>query len=137
VNRRDLRALSTIRIGDAKALLDAGHFAGAYYLAGHSIECALKACVARQIHAGDFPDKKLAGEAFTHDLAKLVATAGLDVTFAADRKANSVLDVNWATVKDWTVDIRYDTTVTASRSLDFYAACVGRNGILPWVKRRW
>lgn len=44
---------------------------------GYAVECALKACVAKQVRRYDFPDKKLANEAFTHDLEKLVRVSGL------------------------------------------------------------
>jgi len=47
VNRRDLQALSRIRLTEAKALLRLGHYDGAYYLAGYAAECALKACIAK------------------------------------------------------------------------------------------
>jgi hypothetical protein len=42
VNRVDFQDLARIRLREAKALFDAGEFHGAYYLAGYSIECALK-----------------------------------------------------------------------------------------------
>lgn len=43
---------------------------------GYAIECALKSCVAKQVKRYDFPDKKIANEAFTHDLEKLMKVAG-------------------------------------------------------------
>ena len=52
-------------------LLKAGHFSGAYYLAGYSVECALKACIAKQTARYDFPDKSKANDSFVHDLKKL------------------------------------------------------------------
>jgi hypothetical protein len=94
MNRTELQAVAAMRIDEAKTLLDAGQFSGAYYLVGYSVECALKACVARQVRRGDFPDKRLANEAFTHDLEKLVAVAGLKQGFETDRRANPLLEVN-------------------------------------------
>lgn len=38
VNRQELQQLSRVRARDAKALLDAGNYAGAYYMAGYSLE---------------------------------------------------------------------------------------------------
>lgn len=137
MNRTDLQAVSATRIREAKTLLNAGHFSGAYYLVGYSVECALKACVARQVRSGDFPDKKLANLAFTHDLEQLVAIAGLKPAFEADRRANARLDVNWAIVKDWTVETRYRVGISSTQARDLYSACAGRNGVLPWVKKRW
>ena len=40
-----------------KALLDGGYPAGAYYLMGYAVECALKACIAKQTKRYDFPPK--------------------------------------------------------------------------------
>jgi HEPN domain-containing protein len=137
MNRTELQAVAAMRIDEAKTLLDAGNFSGAYYLVGYSVECALKACVARQVRRGDFPDKRLANEAFTHDLEKLVAVAGLKQGFETDRRANPSLEVNWAIVKDWTVATRYEVGISSAQARDLYSACVGRNGVLPWVKKRW
>jgi hypothetical protein len=45
VDRSQLRQLAADRILDAEHLLSGGRFSGAYYLAGYSVECALKACI--------------------------------------------------------------------------------------------
>jgi HEPN domain-containing protein len=58
VDRKDLQALSNVRLKEAKALLGAGLWDGAYYLAGYAVECALKACIAKQTQRYEFPDKK-------------------------------------------------------------------------------
>ena len=44
---------------------------------GYSIECALKACVAKLVKRHDFPEKGFANDAFTHDLEKLIRLTGL------------------------------------------------------------
>jgi HEPN domain-containing protein len=137
MNRADLKAISAMRIREAKVLLDAGQFSGSYYLAGYSIECALKACVARQVRSGDFPDKKLANLAFTHDLDQLVGLAGLKRSFETDRNANDRLDVNWAIVKDWNEEARYRLSIRSNLARDMYSACRGRNSVLAWVRKRW
>jgi hypothetical protein len=137
MNRSDLQVLSKLRIDEAEVLLAAGRDAGAYYLAGYAVECALKACVARQVKAGDFPDRQFANAAFTHDLVALVRASGLETVLDRDRRANPTLDVNWAVVKDWKVETRYKTSVAATQAKDMLGACSGRNGILAWVKKRW
>ncbi len=45
MNRATLQQLSDERIGDARALLAANQWLGAYSLAGYALECALKSCV--------------------------------------------------------------------------------------------
>jgi len=94
MNRNLCKKISRQRVYEARSLLDDGHWPGAYYLIGYSVECALKACVSKQVKRYDFPDKKLANEAFTHDLEKLVRVAGLAPTFDKDRKSNSSHNIN-------------------------------------------
>jgi len=138
MNRSTLQKLSNLRWREAAALLRAGHYAAAYYLIGYAVECALKACVAKQVKRYDFPDKRLAGEAFTHDLEKLVKVAGLEPELQKDLKANSLLELNWAVVKDWSEGARYELGITNAQARDLYSACTARrNGILAWIKKRW
>lgn len=40
MNRADLQTLSDLRLADGEALLQAGRFAGAYYMLGYAVECA-------------------------------------------------------------------------------------------------
>lgn len=84
MNRPALQQISKMRVREASTLLKAGHFLGSYYLIGYAVECALTACVAKHVRRYDFPHKKLANEAFTHDLEKLVRVAGLNGTVIED-----------------------------------------------------
>lgn len=137
MNRNQLKDISLTRVREARVLLDAGQFDGAYYLIGYAVECALKACVAKQTRRHDFPNKKIANEAHTHDLEKLVNVAGLKFEFQQSRNENQTLELNWAVVKDWKETARYEIGYTEAQARDLFDACTGRNGILPWVKRRW
>jgi HEPN domain-containing protein len=60
VKRKDLQVLAETRLTEAQVLFQNRKFDGAYYLAGYAIECAIKACVARNTRRFDFPDKDLA-----------------------------------------------------------------------------
>lgn len=127
-----------MRLREASALLKAGHYPGAYYLAGYSVECALKACIAKRTKRYDFLDKKFVNEAWVHDLEKLVGHAELRQELENDKRTNKPLDVNWAVVRGWNVDARYDARITHVQARDIYSACTARkNGILSWIKRRW
>ncbi len=137
MNRDDFHRLAEIRVREARTLLDAGHYPGAYYIIGYAIECALKACVSKQVKEYDFPDKRLANEAFTHDLERLVGIAGLAFDFRIDRKANKDLDDNWKVVKDWAESSRYDLGITKQQAFDLYSACTGQNGVLLWITKQW
>ncbi len=77
MNKSEFETLADIRIKEAQILLAADCYEGAYYLAGYAVECTLKACIAKQVKAFDFPDKKLAHDSYTHNLTKLLTTAGL------------------------------------------------------------
>ena len=51
-----LRNLAACRAEEAQALLQLGHHAGAYYLAGYALECGLKALIANGFEAGKIPE---------------------------------------------------------------------------------
>lgn len=70
------------------------------------MECALKACIARQVKQGDFPDKALASAVFTHDLGDLRKLAGLGENVAG--KLPRPLAANWLVAKDWREVARYE-----------------------------
>ncbi len=138
MTRSDLQKISILRKKEAKTLLDAQKYPGAYYLIGYAVECALKACVAKQVKKYDFPEKSLANEVFTHDLEKLLRVAGLTKVFEDDKKINPALELNWAIVKDWSETDRYNLSITRVEARDMYSACSARtNGILRWIKERW
>jgi len=138
MNRTDLKALSRLRKTEAGHLLRAGHPAGAYYLAGYAVECALKACIAKQTRRHDFPDKDLANKAYVHNLEALVKLAGIEQDFATARAASPALSVNWAVVKDWKETSRYVAARSLTEARDFVSACTARtNGVLPWIRARW
>ena len=138
MNRQELQELSKIRRKEAAALLKAKHYCGAYYLLGYSVECALKACIAKQTNKHDFPNKALANKAYVHNLEQLIKLAGLEYELDKDIKSNKTLEINWAVVKDWKESSRYICTITSADAKDLYSACTSRtNGILTWIKSKW
>ena len=138
MNRADLQQLSQIRVADARVLLDNGQHAGAYYILGYAVECALKACIARRIRRHDFPDRKLANDSYTHDLESLLNTAGLRQQLLIDLRTNRELAVNWAIVKEWSEQARYDTAISEVNAWAFYIAVTARGeGVLSWLRKWW
>src|SRR5438132_2240995 len=103
VNRAQLRQLAEDRILDAACLLAGGRWAGAYYLAGYSVECGLKACIMAHVEAigAIFQDRKFSEKCWTHDLEDLLKLANLGPTLETDAAANAALFANWAVAKDW------------------------------------
>lgn len=138
MHRNDLRRLSRLRIGEARFLLRAGAYQGAYYLAGYSVECALKASIARQFQQHDIPSRKLVNDAYTHDLDKLLDLAGLRPVLQQEAAANPPLQTNWNVVKDWNETVRYNPGITRQEAQDLYTACTARRyGVLAWLRDLW
>jgi hypothetical protein len=107
VNRSEFQALSQIRIKEAKALLWAGLADGTYYLAGYSVECALKARIAKATKLHEFPDKRKVDSSHTHDLTELVRIAILKESLSERAEQDSDFGNNWTLVKDWSEQSRY------------------------------
>lgn len=138
MNRSALHQLSRMRIADARVLLRAGRPQGAYYLSGYAIECGLKACIAKQVHRYDFPDKRTVADSYTHNLDQLLKVAGLSPTHAVELRSNPSLAINWGIVKDWSEQDRYDPGITAVDARDIYSAVTARtNGVLVWLRKHW
>jgi HEPN domain-containing protein len=138
VNRLEFQRLAEDRIADAKILLDAGRWAGAYYLAGYAVECGLKACIARLTNQDDFPrDRKFVEECYTHNLEKLLRAAGLKPALDADTLANPIFASHWGVARDWQETSRYEQK-TQSEATELYEAITNNSdGVLPWIRLRW
>jgi len=132
--RRDFQRLALARVADAKVLFAAGRYDAAYYLAGLAVECALKARIARATARYEFPDRRAAERAFTHDLGKLLDFAGLRLDL---ERTPPSLRRDWELVSNWNVDVRYKAGETADQCQKYLRAVAGRGGILPWLKQRW
>ena len=85
MNRAEAKKFADAWIVSAAALLDAGRWHAAYYLAGYAVECGLKACILSYIDSSGiiFQDKKFAEKCFTHDIEALVKAANLEVLAAS------------------------------------------------------
>ena len=138
MTRVDFQQLTRLRLREARRLLAANLAAGAYYLTGHAVECALKACVARQTRRHDFPDKNRARESWDHDLNKLLSLADLQKALDNDAKQRRQLAINWAVVKDWQNASRYQPHITRQQADALYRAVSSRNdGVIRWIRQHW
>ena len=138
MNRTDLQHLSRLREQEAQVLLDNSCFAGAYYLLGYAVECALKACIAKQIRRYDFPDRRLVNDSHTHDLEKLLNVSGMKHAMQSETQTNPNLAVNWAIVKDWSEQSRYSNNISEIMARNFFSAVTEKDsGILLWLRKRW
>lgn len=138
MNKNDLEELVDIRIKEAKALLDAESYQGAYYLAGYSLECAIKVCIAKQVRQYDFPNLELAKNSYSHKLTDLLGVAGLKQKLNEKEKQDGNFQLNWAVAKDWNEKARYESRVEERKAKDLYDAIThNQSGILAWLKTFW
>lgn len=132
-----MQALSRIRAKEAQALLDLGLHDGAYYLAGYAVECALKACIAKETKRYEFPDKRRADSSYTHSLIDLVRIAKLDDSRQELARRDSEFDDYWDTVRSWSEQSRYRRHSPQEAQKLVEAVCNRRHGVIAWIKLHW
>jgi HEPN domain-containing protein len=107
-------------------------------LVGYAVECALKAVIAKETKQYDFPDRAFAARCFTHDLTDLLGVAGLKQKLKEREDADEDFKLNWAVVKDWSEQYRYEATMEKTKASDLYDAITDETaGILQWLRAYW
>ena len=130
------------RILDAQALLSLERWAGAYHMAGYSLECGLKSCVLKHLEDTGiiFKDKKYLdklSKCWTHDLTILIELANLTAVFGLARQSNPILDGYWGIAKDWEEISRYEQKTKIDAEALIEAITSEPHGVLPWIRARW
>lgn len=133
LTKADLQALAETRLQDAIFLLQNGRASSAYYLAGYAVELALKACVAKVFRTDVIPDKAFVNEIYTHNLEKLLGTAGLSHAFSIDAQ----LAAAWGIASKWTESSRYLLWDNISAGNLVQAIGNNQHGVFQWVKKHW
>jgi hypothetical protein len=125
-----------MRLKDARTLMRSGNIEGSYYLTGLAVECAVKACIAKNTKRHDFPPSQSAiKDIYTHDLVRLIGAARLQGALDTERRKNASFNNKWDVVKDWSINSRY--AVGGLNARDLYRAVAGRNGVMQWLRQRW
>ena len=137
MNRIEWQRLAEERERDARALILASQWSGAYYLAGYAVECGLKACIAKLTNLHDYPDKERVLKAYSHKINILVDVAGLGKQRILDMTANPALGLQWLIVKDWDEQARYQLWTELDARKLLVAVSDAANGVLPWIKGHW
>jgi HEPN domain-containing protein len=137
VDRTDLQTLSKVRLKEAKALLGLGLWASAYYLAGYAVECALKACIAKQTERHEFPDKKRATDSYSHELLQLVRLAGLEDALRERNRQDAKFQKNWEFSRAWSEASRYRRHDQKSAQNMVEAVAHRSDGVVAWIKAYW
>jgi hypothetical protein len=136
LTRKDFQHLAELRVREAAALLRTRNPVGSYYLGGYAIECALKACIAKQARRHEFPLKAdYVRRLYTHKLEELLRLADLEQQLEDDMRANAALARNWGIVTKWDEGSRYQASGLNGR--DLHWAINGPDGVLLWIKQRW
>ncbi len=137
MDRKGLRALATARLREAESLSRAGLYDGAYYLAGYAVECALKACIAKETRRYEFPDKKKADASHKHNLGELVKVAHLDDLRRTEARNDEAFRNNWDIVRLWSEESRY-RLIQQKEALELIEAITQKgHGVMQWIKRHW
>jgi HEPN domain-containing protein len=112
-------------------------YSGAYYLAGYSVECALKACLARETNRYDFPDKQRVNASYTHSLEQLVKVAELNFELQKYDQQDSKFQFNWRVTRQWSEESRYQLFSSQKATELISAISERKHGVIAWVKRYW
>jgi len=138
MNRNDFKTLARVRLKEARTLLKAGLYAGAYYLTGYVVECGLKACIAKKTKRFDFPpEKKAIEDVYTHSPTRLIVAAKLGKELDEEKAANPDFSKAWAVVANWSEVSRYGSRdETAARAL-FDAVTNPKYGVFRWIRKHW
>ena len=138
MTRDDLKSLADIRVADAEALLRVQRWPAAYYLLAYAIECALKACAARQFREHEVPDRKFVNDFYVHRLEELLNLSGLKSAVDVRAKADPLFLTKWSAVRDWRETSRHDPSISEAKARDLHSAVTDANyGVLPCLKTQW
>lgn len=137
MNRKELQTLAKLRIKEAEVLLRNKQYDGAYYLCGYGVECALKACIAKNTKRYEFPDKQTVLDSYSHDFVKLARIAGLETDLKNELDTNPDFKLYWTTAKDWSEKSRYKRNVKSEAQMLLKAIIDPNNGILRWIEKFW
>jgi HEPN domain-containing protein len=137
MNRQDFQRLAVTRLSDAELLLAHGNYGGAYYLCGYVVECALKACIAKNTQQYDFPDLKLAQRSHSHRIGDLLGVAGLQVLLDTAMASNPNLRISWAIAVNWNEQSRYEMRSEDEARALYEAVTDNTNGVFQWIRQYW
>ena len=105
---------------------------------GYCIECALKACVAKQFRLHEVPDQKFVNSFYKHGIDELLAISGVKSQLESRARSDSNFEINWNTVRDWSVASRYEPGITEALARGMYEAVTNSaSGVLPWLRTQW
>jgi hypothetical protein len=136
-SKSQLETVAQCKFDDSLLLFEHGRFSNSFYLAGYAIECALKACIARQLLPETIPDKSFVNAFYTHKFDALIGLAGLRNELRVRQDADQTFQANWGLASEWSPDVRYEPVDRSMANLMVIAVGDERHGVLPWIKTYW
>ncbi len=143
-SRQEIQQLTHLRLKEAKVLFANGLYDGAVYMAGYSVELALKASICKALDVDDFfstgkytQTKTLK----THNLADLLVFSGLQTKFRIEQANNTPTFQQWSHLSSiWSEQLRYmpEGTYRKKDAEQIISAIENpNNGILIWIQKHW
>lgn len=144
-----IRTLAILRLEEAEILAQNTKPDGAFYLAGYSVELALKARIAERLGIVSlFADKIAAADEFTdigklkslvqtHNLDTLFAMAGLKQAFDQEKRIRKDFLKFEVLLKTWTEKWRYRPPgeVSEGSVQSFIQFLTAEQGLLAWIAK--
>ena len=115
----------------------AGFIAKGLVEAGYSVECALKACIARATRRHEFPNKKKASDSYSHNLNDLLKLAGLGDKKLSEARRDPQFEGNWLIVTKWTEESRYRRHGPDEAKALVDAIGSRTHGVIRWIRLHW
>jgi len=137
ITSSDLQKLAQMRIDDAVILLNQNKSSSAYYLAGYSVELALKVCISKLFRDNVIPDKGFVNAIYTHSLESLMSSSGLLPELKSEITRNSAFGANWGIVSKWSESSRYEFWDPLAAATLITAIADQKDGVFTWVKKHW
>ncbi len=137
VAKSELEVLAQEKLDDAAARLAGNRWSSGYYLAGYSVELALKACIAKVFRADTIPDKDLVNATYSHNFRSLVGTAGLNADLRSREQTDANFAANWGVVNSWSPNARYMRATQQQAEELFRAISDQDDGVFAWIKAYW
>lgn len=142
--RQEYQNIALLRQTESKSLLKRKHYDGCCYLAGYSLEAALKAVICKQMNNDRFFEiiRPETARAFKiHNLGELINLAGLSQEYENLQITNPILLNNWEFIRDtirWSEQLRYQVGFSQADAEQMILV-IGepKNGILKWIKKHW
>jgi hypothetical protein len=144
--RVKFQELADRRLSEAKVLLTASQYEGAFYLAGYAVECGLKAAVCNTLQTDIFEESPELQKGFkTHRLDHLIVLSGLSKRLSADAGNDPGLSLaaNLFTLppfnvfrwEGWSEEIRYNSEVCEQMICEQFVEHVEQ--FLVWLRKHW